>query len=265
MCSQPPTGRKDDLLAVCLRLIDILESDAPPYLGITGGEPTLLGDEFLKLLAALKVRLPETTITCLSNGRAFADAGFAAAVAEINVRRLRFSIPLHASVPDLHDYIAQAAGAFQETMAGLYNLAASNVETEIRVVLHAQSTPHLATLAEYIYRKLPFVQQVAFMGLEHMGYVKKNRGLLSISPVDYAQHLLAAVEHLYQRGMNVSIYNLPLCALPKGLWGFARQSISDHKQVLFNECVGCEVLAHCAGFFASTDEWNRERIQPLSL
>lgn len=251
MCSQPPKDREDRLFEVCLRVIDLLKTDPPQHLGITGGEPTLLGEDFFRLIAALKMRLPDTTLTCLSNGRAFADAGFAATVARINAPRLRFTIPLHASIPDLHDYIAQAKGAFSETVAGLYNLAANGIEAEVRVVLHAISAPHLLLLAEYIYRKMPFVAQVAFMGLEHMGYVKKNRDLLLIDPTDYAQELTAAVEHLYRRGMNVSIYNLPLCVLPKYLWGFARQSISDHKQVVLDECSNCQLTAHCAGFFAS--------------
>jgi His-Xaa-Ser system radical SAM maturase HxsC len=265
MCSQPAKHRQDELLGICLRLIELLQFDPPRHLGITGGEPTLLGEGFLEIIAALKAHLPETTVTCLSNGRMFADSGLAAAVAGINLPGLRFSIPLHASVPDLHDYIAQAKGAFNETVAGLYNLAANGVKTEIRVVLHALSTPHLVTLAEYIYRKLPFVEQVAFMGLEHMGYVKKNWDRLRIDPADYTQRLGAAVEHLYRRGMNVSIYNLPLCVLPREIWGFSRQSISDHKKVLPDECSPCDVLPHCTGFFVSSKERYSGRIQPITL
>lgn len=264
MCSQPPQDRDDGQLAVCLRIIELLQADPPSRLGITGGEPTLLRPGFLELVAALTERLSDTAITCLSNGRAFADASFTRAVGEVSPQRLRFSIPLHASIPNLHDYISQASGAFNETMAGLYNLAASGVETELRVVLHALSVPHLIVLAEYIHRKLPFVQQVAFMGLERMGYVKKNHDLLWIEPADYAQDLASAIEYLYRRDMNVSIYNLPLCQLSPTMWAFARQSISDHKHVMDPKCSSCDVRIHCAGFFSSSNEWYRARIQPVN-
>lgn len=265
MCSQPPKDRDDHQLAVCLRMIELLQADPPERLGITGGEPTLLGDGFLNLLAALKDRLPATAITCLSNGRTFSDISFAEAVGRIGLPRLRFSIPLHGSIPDRHDYIAQANGAFSETIAGMYNLAGNGVETEIRVVLHALSVPHLLDLAEYISRKLPFAHQVAFMGLEQMGYVKKNRDLLRIDPADFETQLTGAADHLYRRGMNLSIYNLALCQVPRNLWGLARQSISDHKRVLYEECGRCDVAAHCAGFFTSSKEQHRAPIQPVAL
>ncbi len=112
---------------------------------------------------------------------------------------------------------------------------------------------------------MPFVQQVAFMGLEHMGYVRKNWHMLGIDPADYADDLRLAVSHLHQRGMGVSIYNLPLCVLPAELWAFARQSISDHKQTLIEACSKCDAASHCAGFFTSGVEHYSRRIGAIRL
>jgi His-Xaa-Ser system radical SAM maturase HxsC len=265
MCSQPPKETGEDRLSTCLRVVELLREAPPSRLGITGGEPTLLGDGFVGLLQTLKNDLPETTITALTNGRTFADARFVQAIAEVAHAKLRFSIPLHADVPDVHDYIAQSKGAFVETLAGLYNLAEQGIAAEIRIVLHALSVSRLSRLAEFIYRKLPFVQQVAFMGLENMGYVKKNWGLLWIDPIDYAGDLAAAVSHLFRRGMAPAIYNLPLCVVPPPLWAFARQSISDHKQTLVSECDGCQVAEHCAGFFTSGTERRSIGVQAINL
>ena len=234
-------------------------------LGITGGEPTLLGEKLVQLLTSVKTNLPATAITSLTNGRCFADQEYAAAVAAVGIQELRFSVPLHSDVPDVHDHIAQAKGAFYETVAGLYNLTALGVQTEVRVVLHALSAPRLASLAEWIWRKAPFVRQVVFMGLENMGYVKKNRELLAIDPMDYSAVLCTAVEHLHRRGIMVSIYNLPYCALPSKLWGFARNSISDHKKVLSDECQACDVANYCAGFFLSGVTQRSRGCQPIHL
>jgi His-Xaa-Ser system radical SAM maturase HxsC len=265
MCSQPPRNNGEAMLGICMRMVELLKSNPPVRLGITGGEPTLLGEGFLQLLSSIKTNLPTTAITSLSNGRRFADQEFACAVAALRVQELRFSVPIHADVSDVHDHIAQASGAFNETIAGLYNLAALGVETEIRIVLHALSIPRLESLAEWIWRKLPFVRQVAFMGLENMGYVKKNWSLLWIDPIDYSKQLRTSVEHLHRRGIAVSLYNLPYCVLPEELWGFACNSISDHKHIFLPECKSCDVAPQCAGFFQSGKKRHSRALQPIHL
>lgn len=262
MCSQPPKAEAEDRLRVCLRVVELLREAPPSRLGITGGEPTLLGNDFVRLVGAMKKNLPETTITALTNGRRFADSKFVAEVACIGHSNIRFTIPLHADVADIHDYIAQAKGSFWETVAGFYNLAAHDIELEIRVVLHALSVPRLPALAEFVCRKLPFARQVVFMGMENMGYVKKNWECLWIDPIDYAIALRKSVLYLHRRGIEASIYNLPYCVLPEDLWGFARQSISDHKQLLIQECEGCDLAPECAGFFASGRERHSRGIRP---
>ena len=267
MCSQPPKNESDEgsLLSICLRILELLKTTPPPHIGITGGEPTLLGDGLLNLLNNLKVKLPSTSITVLTNARRFSDPKLCAAIAQVGHPSLRFSVPLHADVPDIHDYVAQCRDAFYETVNGIYNMASSGMNVEIRIVLHAFSVPRLVSLAEWIWRKIPFVHQVVFVGLENMGYVKKNFAALSIDPVNYAGSLTAAAMHLYRRGFNVSIYNLPLCVLPPELWGFARQSISDHKQILLEACGECEVAEHCPGFFLSAENRHSSGIAPIRL
>ena len=265
MCSQPPRETDHDPLPSLFRIIDLLKVSPPATLGITGGEPTLLREGLVRLIAKLKADLPTTTITCLSNGRGFADRNLVAAIAEVAHPSLRFSIPLHADVPDVHDYIAQAKGAFRETIAGFYNLEEFGIEAEVRIVLHNQSIPRLPPLSEFIWRKLPFMRQVAFMGLEHMGFARTNFADLWIDPIDYSECLSVCVQYLHHRGMHVSVYNLTYCVIDRQIWGFARQSISDHKQILVNECAGCELTPHCSGFFASCTETHSRAIRPLIL
>ncbi len=106
MCSQPPRNDVEHRLSVCLRMVELLKPSPPARLGITGGEPTLLREGFIRLLAALKADLPDTSITVLTNGRTFADRAFVGAVAAVGHPKLRFTIPLHADVPDVHDHIA---------------------------------------------------------------------------------------------------------------------------------------------------------------
>jgi len=264
MCSQPPQDVDNSgVAAEHLRIIDLIETP-PKHMGITGGEPALLKDGLVEVIARLKERFPETGALMLSNGRMFAYEDFVAKLAAVRHPDFLTSIPLYADNAADHDYVVQAKGAFDQTIQGLYNAAKHGLAVEVRVVLHKQTIPGLLPLMEFIYRNLPFVRHVALMGLEIMGYVKKNWDMVWIDPVDYAQELESAVTYLFHRRVAVSIYNLPLCVLPKSLWSFARQSISDYKNIYLDECEGCSVRPHCAGLFQSSETRHSRAIKAVN-
>ena len=85
MCSQPPKDRNDIhyLFNIYKQLIPLIPKDCFE-IGITGGEPTLLGDLFFELLQLIKVELPETEVHCLTNGRTFAWQSLAQRLGEMN-------------------------------------------------------------------------------------------------------------------------------------------------------------------------------------
>ena len=265
MCSQPPQDRDDAdaLTARNLELIDLMHP-APTYLCITGGEPTLLGERLFRIIAALRDKLPTTTIHMLSNGRLFAWSEFTEAFAEIGHPNLSIGVPLYSDIAAEHDYVVQAKGAFDQTLMGLHELARWGQRVEIRVVLHALTVRRLSALAEFIYRNLTFTEHVALMGLETIGYAPRNLQTLWIDPWDYQAELRAAVETLRLRGINVSIYNHQLCVLDRGLWKFAKQSISDWKNIYLDACNGCAVQGSCGGFFQWATKQHSAHIHPLS-
>jgi hypothetical protein len=139
------------------------------------------------------------------------------------------------------------------------------VSVEIRVVVHAQTYDHLPILAEFIARNLPFAAHVAIMGLEMFGFTRINLDRLWIDPVEYRAELALAVETLALAGMNVSIYNHQLCTIPRELWPFAARSISDWKNVYFDECDGCDVRSQCGGFFESSTLKRSAHITPVKI
>jgi len=101
------------------------------------------------------------------------------------------------------------------------------------------------------------------MGLELMGYARTNLNGLWIDPVEYQAQVEEAVAELAWARLNVSLYNLPLCLLPKATWKYARQSISDWKNVYLPECDQCAVKDQCAGFFASSESRHSAHIHAL--
>ena len=266
MCSQLPK-LKDDikyLFNVNKKLIPLIPKDCK-ILGITGGEPTLLGDKFFELLNLITYELPQTEIHILSNGRNFSSLRFTKNLSEINTDKISFGIPLYADYYALHDYIVQAKSAFKETVLGIHNLARMNQKIEIRIVLHKLSISRLEKLAKYIYKNLPFVIHVAFMGLENTGFTPYNIDLLWVDPYSYMDKLKDSVIYLDSVGINVSIYNLQLCIMPKELWRFARQSISDWKNIFLNKCSSCYMISQCSGFFASSKDIHSQYINPIIL
>ena len=256
MCSQPPRDKND-----IPRLYDIYQQAIPLIpkdcieLGISGGEPTLMGELFFNTLEAIQAELPDTETHVLTNGRSFAWNAMAERLSGLGYKKLMLGIPLYADYYQVHDYIVQAKDAFNQTIRGLHNLASYNQRVEIRVVLHQQSIPRLTRLAKYIYKNLPFAEHVAFMGLEYIGYTPHNIDKLWIDPHDYVEELGEAVEFLSGQGMNVSIYNSQLCILPEQLWAFSRKSISDWKNSYLPECEKCTKLQDCGGLFT----WNLKK------
>lgn len=263
MCSQPPRQVDDfDRIGEHLRLIDLIDPETRE-IGITGGEPTLFKDDFLRLVEHCKNRLPDTALHVLTNGRMFYYREFARRLGEIGHPDMMLGVPLYSDVDSEHDYVVQARGAFEETVLGLHNLSRYGVPVEIRVVVHRQTYRRLPRLAEFIARNFPFAAHVALMGMEMFGFVNRNLEELWIDPHDYQHELYEATEALFTAGMNVSIYNHQLCVIDRRLWPFARQSISDWKNIYLAECAACALREACGGLFQSAAKRHSSYIKPF--
>jgi His-Xaa-Ser system radical SAM maturase HxsC len=263
MCSQPPKDRDDSYrVDENLEAIRLIQSP-PEYLGITGGEPTLLGEGLLRLVRAAKDRFPATPLHILTNGRRFSRPAFTASFADVGHPTVSLGIPLYGDNASDHDYIVQSDGAFDQTVVGLQRLAQYGQAIEIRVVLHRLTVGRLLDIAEFVYRNAPFTSHIALMGLEITGYTPHNLNTLWVDPIEYRNELTSTVKYLARRGMNVSIYNHQLCLLDEEVWGFARCSISDWKNVYIDECDGCAVRSRCGGFFESSSKKRSGQIKAI--
>lgn len=263
MCSQPPRNIDDSfLIDEIISMIPLINKNAKE-IGLSGGEPTLLGDNLVRILKKFNSYLPNTSIHVLTNGRKFKDNNFSKEIAKVEHNDLMFGIPLYSDIPFIHDYVVQAKNAYNETLKGIINLKTLNQKVEIRVVIHKQTYSRLANLAEFIVRNLLFVDHIAFMGLEITGFTRANLDQLWIDPPFYQQELIDAVEILNNFGLNVSIYNHQLCLVDKKLWPFCRKSISDWKNEYMPECNNCIMKQECGGFFSSSHLRYSDYIKPF--
>lgn len=261
MCPQPPVKEEIDRTNFNLRLISLYDKSTKEV-GITGGEPTLVGDRLFDIIRQIKKHLPHASISILSNGVKFADKDYAFKLAACNCNDLQIDVPLFSDIADLHNEIV-GAKTFYKTVEGLYNLALYRNKIGIRVVLHKLTYKRLPQLADFIYHNFPFITQVAFMQMETFGLAEDNIEKLWIDPHDYNQELEEAVTLLSSRGITTFIYNAQLCVLPNSIRGFSTKSISEWKDIYLDECSNCRMKSACGGFFESNKKYHSKYIKSI--
>lgn len=259
MCPQPPKSVKENSPGLqsekITRVLNLLSSEEyPDTLCLTGGEPTMLGDELIEIVGNIAGKMPYTLIHLLTNGRYFYYQDYVKQLSCAAKGNLLVGVPLFAHVAEIHDYVVQQKGAFEQTVAGLLHCYKYGIPVELRVVLHKQTIPYLVQLAEFITRNLFFVKHVALMGMENMGLAKLNRDELYIDPVNYKDELSQAVEVLSLYGIDTRIFNLPLCVVNHDVHDKCAQSISDFKNIYYPTCNECTKKEKCCGFFSSSNE-----------
>lgn len=261
MCPQPPVKIENDKFDLNLKYISLIDKNTKS-LGITGGEPTLIGDKLFDILNAIHLRAPKASINLLTNGIKFENFEYAKKFAESIRQDVVVDIPLYSDIDTVHNSIVRT-NSFYKTIKGIYNLAKFNIKIGIRIVVHKMNYERLPELSEYIYSNFPFVYHIAFMQMEPIGYAKENLEDLWIDPVDYNNQLEIAITNLHYREMHVAIYNAQLCVLPEKLRKFAVHSISDWKNIYIDECDLCTQKSECAGFFASSKNNHSRNISAI--
>jgi His-Xaa-Ser system radical SAM maturase HxsC len=263
ICPQPPKDDKDDLIESSLRILSLLDRETK-VIGITGGEPTIVWEGLMKIVATIRENLPETSIQLLTNGRAFKSFAKADELRKIAGEMIGIGIPIYGDYDQLHDLHMGVKGAFWETIEGVFNLERVGLWVEIRTVITRLNFFRLAEWAEFIYRTFPFAGHVALMGLEPTGQALENIETVWIDPVDYVPDLEKAAKSLNRRGMEISIYNHQLCSLPVELSTYHRKSISGWKVRYLPECDQCLIKSKCGGFFHSAEVYRSKGISPIT-
>jgi len=262
MCPQPPVNQEADRHELNLKHISLLPKDTIS-IGVTGGEPTLIGDKLFEIINQIKKHIPKAYINILSNGIKFENIDYARCYAKNINHKTVVDIPLYSDIDTIHNAIV-GSKTFHRTIEGIYNLAKFNVKIGIRVVVHKLNYDRLPQLAEFIYFNFPFVYQIAFMQMEPIGNALENIDKLWIDPVDYNKELEEAVNILYYRDLHVSIYNSQLCILPKKMRKFAVKSISEWKNIYVDECGECKLKPDCPGFFVSSKDYHSRGIKSIN-
>lgn len=243
-------------------IIDHLPSDVR-FMTITGGEPSLQKDGLIKVLSHFKEKLPNTDYFLLTNGRTFSNKAYVERVLENAPENIRYAIPLYGYSPETHDSITRADGSFRQTVSGLKTLIKHKCDIEIRIVVTAMNAPYLDKVAKYISANLSGVNRVHFIAQEMMGTAARNRDTVWIDYDKSFECCKNAIRILVSAGINVRLYNFPLCKVERGYWSMCEKSISDYKIRYGDSCEDCSVKDQCGGVFRSTLLLTKMHLEPV--
>lgn len=248
MCSQPPKRDHVDLFEVFTQAALL----APPsaVIGISGGEPTLYKRELFELLTTAAERRPDLRFHVLTNAQHF-EPEDALVIGALPRGQVIWGIPLYAPESGLHDEIVGKPGAYDRLLRNLALLRAAGAIVELRTVVMTSNLQHLPALAHDVSRNWAFCASWVIMQMEPIGFARKNWRALFADTSKAFDVVGRAINIAAARGIEVALFNFPLCTVPEAYRQYAPASISDWKRKYVDECRDCSLRKDCGGLF----EW----------
>lgn len=265
MCAYTSSFRRDTIDTDANYILEqvVYLPDHTEHLVITGGEPTLKDLAFFKLMKAIRDRFPRINCLLLSNGRSFSIDNICQQALTSFPKKTLVAIPLHASYPELHDRITQSSGSFKQTIIGIKKLLSLGIAVEIRIIAFAYNHADIINIARLIDNELHGVSIVNFMAVEMCGNSAVNSSDIWIDYNSAFSACEAAIDLLISSGIDVGIYNFPLCSVPHKYIGLYRKSISTYKVRYGEVCSKCCRKSMCGGVFASSLKYAIPEMKPF--
>jgi His-Xaa-Ser system radical SAM maturase HxsC len=265
MCPYSDNYRKRAIPADSQHVLNMIDHILfnPEYITLTGGEPTTIGEGVFDIIYALKDKFPYTEYQFLTNGRVFSDNEYFDRFMTVTPECICFGIPIYGDDPASHDYITRANGSFVEAVRGIQNLMNADMKVELRIVVSKLNYQNLNNIAKFICRYLHKAFVVNFVGLEMCGNAAKNRTDVWIDYSEAVLHSRSAIDILYSKGIDVGIYNFPLCAVDEKYRYLCKRSINSYKIVYDEKCNECQLRDICGGFFKTTYLLERPKVEPI--
>lgn len=265
MCPSADSSRKYGDVTNIEHLIEVakhIPSDAK-HLTVTGGEPFLSGEEIFKFILFLREKFIETEFLFLTNGRIFALEKYANLLKETVPYNSIFAIPIHGSTNVLHDHITQVSGSFKQTMIGIKRLLRMGIKIEIRIVVSKLNSMDIDNIANLIINEIPQISSVSVIALEMTGNAYKNRDQVWLTYKESFEAASKAIKRLVKHGINVKLYNFPLCTVRSSYWAMCEKSISPHKVRYAECCEECKYKSSCGGVFAGTINIEKDELRAI--
>ena len=265
MCPSPEFSRKSNetnTLSYLMELANHIPSDVR-HLTITGGEPFLMGEDIFAFFQHLKDKFARTEFLILTNGRIFALRKYLDRFCETVPCKSIVAIPVHGSCQEVHDYITRTKGSFEQTKIGIKRLLKKGIPVEIRLVVSRLNYHDFDRIAELIISEFQGISYVSIIAMEMTGTARMNLSEVWIGYKESFPFIANAIRTLINNGIDVKLYNFPLCTVERSFWTLCEKSISDNKIRFAESCDSCKFKKSCSGVFAGTLQLERNELEPI--
>ena len=245
------------------KITSIIPSDAK-HITITGGEPFLEYKHLLPTMDQINRFYPRADVLILTNGRALSIPKLAQETLTRLTERYCIAIPIHGPTASLHDSISQSPGSFEQAMRALHALSVSNAKTEVRIVGHRLNLDQLNDTFRMLADSRMRIDVINLVAMEMTGCAAANRGKLWCDYQEVCSAAEKGIQYAIMKGINVGLYNFPLCTVPPHLWPIVKDSITPSKIRYDDACKQCAEYAACGGMFYSTYGLKLFKIQPIA-
>lgn len=265
MCPSSDFSRKNDVMPDLNYLLEILRyyPNSLKHLTITGGEPFIIKKELFAIFEYIKNNKTELNCLLLTNGRAFCLNSYVDDFLKYSPKNMVLGIPLHGSNSNIHDHIVRSEGAFDQTVIGISNLLKNNVPIELRIVPSKLNIDDIDNICDLIINNFRNVFKVTFISLEMLGNSLKNKDKVWIPIVDILKVVQPNIEKLIKNGINVDLYNFPLCLVNKKFYNIYKNSILQDKIKYSDKCEKCAKRNECGGLFFSSLKFAYDELKPF--
>ena len=264
MCPASDVERRKeygDRRSVINEYISMLPDDLRNYV-VTGGEPTMNPDLFLDTMKLMAARFPKAEGLLLTNGRSFSIQPFLKKMLEYCPPYLIVAVPIHGASASLHDAITRSKGSFDQTMRGIRHLLDNKIFVEIRIVVTEINRKNISDICRLIVSDFPETYRVNFIGLEVRGNCYLYREQVYLEPKESFEASRDGIRILVEHGIDVGLYNYPLCCVDTGYQFLCKKSISPEKVRYDVACKSCKIREYCGGMFVSTLKTMKPRLYP---
>ncbi len=265
MCPSPDAAR---MISCETQINDLIKiaSHMPNnarHLTITGGEPFMAGEAIFDFLSYLRDKFFDTEFLILTNGRIFAVEKYAQLLWKNMPDICVLAIPIHGASESVHDSITQVEGSFRQTYFGIKRLLKMGLRIELRIVVSRLNIRDFSNIARLIVKEFPDVEYVSIIAMEMTGSAYFNRDKVWVSYREAARCIEEPLMYMIKNGINVKIYNFPLCAVNQRFWPICERSISPHKVRYAKTCEECNYKSVCGGVFAGTLKLVRDELKAI--
>ena len=265
MCPSPDVSRKnvsptnvEDLISLAKHI----PSDTS-HLTITGGEPFLIGEAIFPFIRFLKERFNRTEFLFLTNGRVFALDKYLHLFLDSVPTNSIVAIPIHGSCEQIHDAVTRSDGSFKQTKHGIKQLIRHGVHVELRLVANKLNIKDFENIADLIIRDFHGIDYVSVIAMEMTGNARINQEKVWVPYKETFSAIAGAIRKMVEGGIDVKLYNFPLCTVKKPFWTLCEKSISPNKVHYAAVCETCKYKPACGGVFAGTYLLEKEELEAI--